>query len=214
MAGFSLSVLRISAFSFPDFSFSTLSFSSIRRDLRPEGRAEPRSEAPRPMRRSFRTRSCFFGWIPRVGTLGWYAMPLQGMGSGTRSAVRYRRHDRGTVSGTRSAAGIGDTIEAPYRERGRRPVSETRSRHRIGNAVGGRYRRHDRGAVSGTRSAVRYRRHNRGAVSGTRSAAAPVDQEARGAARGRAGGGGALMPLDRTMARLSSTLRPRRACWP
>ena len=198
MAGFSLSVLRISAFRFPNFSFSTLSFSSIRRDLRPEGRAEPRSEAPRPMRRSFRTRSCFFGWIPRVGTLGWYAMPLQGMGSGTRSAVRYRRHNRGAVSGTRSAARIGDTIEAPYRERRRRPVSETRSRHRIGNAVGGRYRKHDRGAVSGTRSA-----------------AAPVDQEARGAARGRAGGGsGALMPLARTMARLSSTLRPRRACWP
>ena len=23
----------------------------------------------------------FFGWVPRVGTLGWYAMPLQGMGS-------------------------------------------------------------------------------------------------------------------------------------
>ena len=144
MAGFSFSVLRISAFRFPNFSFSTLSFSSIRRDLRPEGRAEPRSEAPRPMRRSFRTRSCFFGWIPRVGTLGWYAMPLQGMGSGTRSAVRYRRHNRGAVSGTRSAAGIGDTIEAPYRERRRRPVSETRSRHRIGNAVGGRYRKRRR----------------------------------------------------------------------
>ena len=32
------------------------------------------------MRRSFRTRSCFAGWVPRVGTLGWYAMPRQGMG--------------------------------------------------------------------------------------------------------------------------------------
>ena len=32
------------------------------------------------MRRSFRTRSCFAGWVPRVGTLGWYAMPIQGMG--------------------------------------------------------------------------------------------------------------------------------------
>ena len=31
------------------------------------------------MRRSFRTRVCFDGWIPRVGTLGWYAMPRQGM---------------------------------------------------------------------------------------------------------------------------------------
>ena len=35
------------------------------------------------MRRSFRTRVCFAGWIPRVGTLGWYAMPIQGMGWGT-----------------------------------------------------------------------------------------------------------------------------------
>ena len=32
------------------------------------------------MRRSFRTRGCFSGWVPRVGTLGWYAMPIQGMG--------------------------------------------------------------------------------------------------------------------------------------
>ena len=29
------------------------------------------------MRRSFRTRVCFSGGIPRVGTLGWYAMPRQ-----------------------------------------------------------------------------------------------------------------------------------------
>ena len=35
------------------------------------------------MRRSFRTRGCLSGWIPRVCTLGWYAMPLQGMGSET-----------------------------------------------------------------------------------------------------------------------------------
>ena len=35
------------------------------------------------MRRSFRTRVSLSGWIPRVCTLGWYAMPLQGMGSGT-----------------------------------------------------------------------------------------------------------------------------------
>jgi hypothetical protein len=34
------------------------------------------------MRRSFRTRVCFARWIPRVGTLGWYAMPYQGMGIG------------------------------------------------------------------------------------------------------------------------------------
>ena len=32
------------------------------------------------MRRSFRTRVSFSGWIPRVCTLGWYAMPIQGMG--------------------------------------------------------------------------------------------------------------------------------------
>ena len=36
------------------------------------------------MRRSFRTRVSFSGWIPRVGTLGWYAMPLQGMVTDTR----------------------------------------------------------------------------------------------------------------------------------
>jgi hypothetical protein len=33
------------------------------------------------MRRSFRTQVYFAGRIPRVCTLGWYAMPLQGMGS-------------------------------------------------------------------------------------------------------------------------------------
>ena len=32
------------------------------------------------MRRSFRTRVCFSGWSLRVVTLGWYAMPLEGMG--------------------------------------------------------------------------------------------------------------------------------------
>ena len=31
------------------------------------------------MRRSFRTRGCFFGGIPKVGTLGWYAMPQHGI---------------------------------------------------------------------------------------------------------------------------------------
>ena len=36
------------------------------------------------MRRSFRTLVSFSGLIPRVCTLGWYAMPLQGMKSGTR----------------------------------------------------------------------------------------------------------------------------------
>jgi hypothetical protein len=33
------------------------------------------------MRRSFRTRVSFSGRIPRVCTLGWYAMPRWGMGS-------------------------------------------------------------------------------------------------------------------------------------
>ena len=37
------------------------------------------------MRRSFRTRVSFSGWIPRVGTLGWNAMARQGTGLGTRS---------------------------------------------------------------------------------------------------------------------------------
>ena len=42
------------------------------------------------MRRSFRTRVSFFGWIPRVYTLGWYSMPLQGMESET-----WMRHEIG-----------------------------------------------------------------------------------------------------------------------
>ena len=36
------------------------------------------------MRRSFRTLVSFAGGIPRVGTLGWYAMPRQGIGSEMR----------------------------------------------------------------------------------------------------------------------------------
>ena len=35
------------------------------------------------MRRSFRTQVSFSGWIPKVYTLGWYAMPQQGMESET-----------------------------------------------------------------------------------------------------------------------------------
>jgi hypothetical protein len=35
------------------------------------------------MRRSFRTRVSFAWWIPRVGTLSWYAMPRWGMGTKT-----------------------------------------------------------------------------------------------------------------------------------
>jgi hypothetical protein len=31
------------------------------------------------MRRAFKTWVCFCGWIPKFGTLGWYAMPRQGI---------------------------------------------------------------------------------------------------------------------------------------
>ena len=120
MAGFSLSVLRISAFSFPDFSFSTLSFSSIRRDLRPEGRAEPRSEA-----RDLCGVPSERGVVFSGDSQGWHP---------------------GLVCDAPTGHGIGNAVGGP--------VSETQSRRRIGNAVGGRYRRHDRGTVSGTRSAA------------------------------------------------------------
>ena len=40
------------------------------------------------MRRSFRTRGFFVEEIPRVCTLGWYAMPRQGMGSRRRSTLK------------------------------------------------------------------------------------------------------------------------------
>ncbi len=40
------------------------------------------------MRRSFRTRVSFSGRIPRVCTLGWYAMPRWGMGFETRWTSR------------------------------------------------------------------------------------------------------------------------------
>ncbi len=60
------------------------------------------------MRRSFRTRVSFSGWIPRVGTLGWYAMPHQGMGFPTRlRQVPEKRWARGggAVTGNRVAGG-------------------------------------------------------------------------------------------------------------
>ena len=56
------------------------------------------------MRRSFRTRGFCAGEIPRVCTLGWYAMPPQGMGSDTWLA--------GPVSGTRWGSGIGHVVGA------------------------------------------------------------------------------------------------------
>ena len=85
------------------------------------------------MRRSFRTRGCFSGWIPRVGTLGWYAMPLQGMdrensgqsGNGNTIGAPYRKHYRCSVSETLSGLRIGNTIGAPYRKRYLCSVSET-----------------------------------------------------------------------------------------
>ena len=39
------------------------------------------------MRRSFRTHVSFSGWIPRVGTLSWYAMARQGMEFATRGGA-------------------------------------------------------------------------------------------------------------------------------
>ena len=41
---------------------------------------QTRRSVRRSMRRSFRTRVSFSGSIPRVCTLGWYEIPLQGMG--------------------------------------------------------------------------------------------------------------------------------------
>ena len=47
------------------------------------------------MRRSFRTRVFFSGWVPRVCTLGWYAMPRQGMGFETRFDIEVERNRTG-----------------------------------------------------------------------------------------------------------------------
>ena len=47
------------------------------------GRAVVEVRDPEAMRRSFRTRGYFSGWVPRVCTLGWYAMPIQGIGTQT-----------------------------------------------------------------------------------------------------------------------------------
>ena len=146
MAGFSFSVLRISAFRFPNFSFSTLSFSSIRRDLRPEGRAEPRSEAPRPMRRSFRTRSCFSGGFPGLA-------PWAGMRCPYRAWIE--KTVGSPVTETPSVLRIGNTIGAPYRKHYRGSVSETLSGRRIGNTIGAPYRKRYLCSVSETPPALR-----------------------------------------------------------
>jgi hypothetical protein len=56
-----------------------------RADSNPAGSNPPkRRSVRRSMRRSFRTRVSFSGSIPRVCTLGWYEIPLQGMGFRTR----------------------------------------------------------------------------------------------------------------------------------
>ena len=168
--------------------------------MRPEGWAEPRSEARDlcgvPSERGVVFSGGFPGFAPWAGM----RCPYRAWDRERGGAFRHRKHDRGAVSGT--WLGV--------------PVSETRSRRRIGNVVGrsgignaieAPYR--ERGRRSGNGNMIEAPYRERG------GAAALVDQEARGAARGRAGGGdGALMPVARTMARLSSTLRPRRACWP
>ena len=53
----------------------------------------------------------FFGWVPRVGTLGWYAMPRQGMGLDTWLGIGI-----GNVVG---AHGIGKVI-VPFAPTGQR----------------------------------------------------------------------------------------------
>ena len=68
------------------------------------------------MRRSFRTRVSFSGWIPRVCTLGWYAMPRWGMGSGTwwRDWLQRSRSDtsgRDAPLGMGSGTWLGDWLQ-------------------------------------------------------------------------------------------------------
>ena len=73
------------------------------------------------MRRSFRTRVSFSGWIPRVGTLGWYAMPLQGMvtdtrlGHGIANVLILRQH--GIESNTKNRSEKRSVRRTPTRSR-------------------------------------------------------------------------------------------------
>ena len=86
------------------------------------------------MRRSFRTRGFCAGEIPRVCTLGWYAMPPQGMGSDTWLA--------GPVSGTRWGSGIGHVVGAHGIGNALNdPLTDTRWESGNGNASGPRYRK-------------------------------------------------------------------------
>jgi hypothetical protein len=64
------------------------------------------------MRRSFRTRVSLSGWIPRVCTLGWYAMPFQGMGSGTWCDAPLVALDRERGAMPRWWHGIGNVVLA------------------------------------------------------------------------------------------------------
>jgi hypothetical protein len=64
------------------FQLSSSQLFPVSRDLRPEGRAGARSE-PATYAAFLQNAKNVAGSIPRVGTLGWYAMPLQGMGSET-----------------------------------------------------------------------------------------------------------------------------------
>ena len=61
-------------------ALGTASTESVCSEGTPHRKGGVEAQDTRPMRRSFRTRVSFSGWIPRVGTLGWYAMPRQGMG--------------------------------------------------------------------------------------------------------------------------------------
>ena len=122
MAGFSFSVLRISAFSFPNFSFS-----SIRRDLRPEGRAEPRSEARNLCGVPSERGVVFPGGFPGLA-------PWAGMRCPYRAWIE--KTVGSPVTETPSVLRIGNTIGAPYRKHYRGAVSETLSVLRIGNPTG------------------------------------------------------------------------------
>ena len=65
------------------------------------------------MRRSFRTLVCFFGRVPRVGTLGWYVMPIQGIESETWLGYAIGNVVGGPVSETWCAHGIGN-VAVPF----------------------------------------------------------------------------------------------------
>ena len=88
-------------------ALGTASTESVCSEGTPHRKGGVEAQDTRPMRRSFRTRVSFSGWIPRVGTLGWYAMPpsgheighvVGGSGNGNTVGVRYRNHGGPTGS--------------------------------------------------------------------------------------------------------------------